>query len=873
MKKLLSLMIIVCLTSASSLTLISCTQKVYGRDISKIGNYSWLKEEPYFDSYKNILKFDIDDLQTAPIKIQNSFEYEKFLDLNKQSTSFKTESEITKQVATAAPLNSKFLPNGNLVSDFKLIDRTEYYDQINKVNEWNFDSDLDAKYNKSKIKLQESQKTMNKWVDSQDPETKEMNMSTIIESTSNSNTIVGNKRVYERSFNNYQYNDILVSWAGSIDEGIIVPPAKNQVEKAHLNGTKILGTIFLDGYHGLNKQALKGFLEKDKKGNYLIVEKLIDLAVKLNFDGWFWNNEPNGSNPNGFVVDNEIMFEIMNQMQETIKKSNDPKVKELIVFGYKNQGQLTIDPQGNVSDYESEKIYQNTSLFLNDFYVFANEVNRYVEKNNLSKDEQFEIYSMFNAGAWVGGKIWFDKDKIGSRDFRELNHIPFDSEQKPYNLNFQSEYTRMIEDYKKGKWTFKTEKQDKENGGAKNSIALFASHVPYDLASQDMDKISKDKSVALDTYGLVSANNYDDQMYTGKNKALSNDDKGVAIYPGGEGNSNSIFKDKSYGVGNLVQEKTILIDSNNYFKTNFSTGQGSKMATFIKGNRKIIENYPWSNTNIADIQPTYKWDIKKVKNNSNEQIKNNEDEKISGYYDFYDPYLKGNSISLGSGFNKNGEILPVKWETNKEYEWNIMGANYTKENESKKVSIVVKVPKYLEDKIDISVSGKANERITQRNKTEITHIKDSGSEDYTWIRLENTYTQPIGKIGLSFSTKDLDLLDEELLFKITCGEIVVDKENNKVNQYDQSNVGVIVESVVQRNGKNNIRFNLTQDTLSDDIYSYYEIYLEDENNKLIRLTENNSPEFYIKQIESKYKKFYIKQTNYKNQEKWFNFEL
>ncbi|AVN60021.1 hypothetical protein CG007_00030 [Mesoplasma entomophilum] len=871
MKKLLSLMLTIGLTSASSLTLISCSQKVYGRDISKIGDYSWSKEEPYFKSYDNVSKLDINSLNAEQIQVQNnSVLPQNFFDLNKYSTSFKIESEIKKQVATAVPLNTKFLPNGNLVSDFRLIDRTEYYDQINKLNDWNFESDLDAKYNKSKIKLQESEKTMEKWVQSQDPKTKEMNMSTVIENTSNSNTIVGNKRVYERSFNNYQYNDILVSWAGSIDEGIIVPPAKNQVEKAHLNGTKILGTIFLDGYHGLNKQALKGFLEKDNNGKYLVVDKLIDLAIQLNFDGWFWNNEPNGSNPNGFIVDNEIMFEIMNQMQEAIKKSNDPKVKKLIVFGYKNQGQLSIDPNGDLSDYESEKIYQNTNLFLNDFYVFANEVNRYAEKNKLSEQERFEIYNMFNTGAWVGGNIWFDKDKIGTRDFRELNYIPFDKEGKPYDLNKQSEYNRMIQDYKEGTWTFKTEQQDEINGGSKNSIALFASHVPYDLASQDMDKIGegKNKSAELDTYGLVSANNYDDQMYTGKNKTLSEDDKGVVIYPGGE-KDNSIFKDKSYGIGNLVQEKTILIDSNNYFKTNFSTGQGSKMATLINGERKIIENYPWSNTNIADIQPTYKWDVREVENNSKKQIKNNQDKKISGYYDFYDPYLKGNSISLGSGFDKEGKILPAKWEPNKEYEWNIMGANYTKEDEPKKVSMVVKVPKYLEDKIDISVSGKGNKTIVPKNQTIKTPIKDSDSGDYTWIKLENTYTEPIGKVGLSFSTEGLESLD----FKITCGEIVIDKENNRVKQNGKFVVGVNIESVVQRNGKNNIRFSLTEDTLSDDIYSYYEIYLKDENNKLIRLTENNSPEFYIKQIDSKYKNFYIKQVDYKNQEKWFNFSL
>nr|AIA87642.1 CAZy families CBM32/GH85 protein [uncultured Geobacillus sp.] len=66
-----------------------------------------------------------------------------------------------------------------------------------------------------------------------------MNMATVISHTSNANTIIGNDRTYSRTFNNYQYNDIMVSWAGSASEGIIVPPAKNETEKAHINGTKI----------------------------------------------------------------------------------------------------------------------------------------------------------------------------------------------------------------------------------------------------------------------------------------------------------------------------------------------------------------------------------------------------------------------------------------------------------------------------------------------------------------------------------------------------------------------------------------------------------------------------------------------------------
>ncbi|WP_104205620.1 hypothetical protein [Entomoplasma ellychniae] len=200
------------ITSSMSTYVFSCVDKKFGTDISSFANYDWIKEEPYFKGYEEVSPIEAPVQNVQKIE-SNTILPNSYFDLNTQSTAFKTKLEIEKQAATGVPLNSKFLPNGNYVSDFKKVKREDFYNETNKLVDWTSLADLDAKYNKSKIKLQDTEKTMLAWTKYQDPQTKELNMSTIMESTSLSNSNIGNKRVYERSFNNYQYNDILVSWA------------------------------------------------------------------------------------------------------------------------------------------------------------------------------------------------------------------------------------------------------------------------------------------------------------------------------------------------------------------------------------------------------------------------------------------------------------------------------------------------------------------------------------------------------------------------------------------------------------------------------------------------------------------------------------
>ncbi|PPE06242.1 endo-beta-N-acetylglucosaminidase [Mesoplasma corruscae] len=879
-KNLTILFLSTIVTSSMSTYVFSCVDKVFGTDISSFANYDWIKEEPYFKGYEEVspIKAPVQNVQ----KIEsNTILPNSYFDLSTQSTAFKTKLEIKKQATTGVPLNSKFLPNGNYVSDFKKVKREDFYNETNKLVDWTSLADLDAKYNKSKIKLQDTEKTMLAWTKYQDPQTKELNMSTIMESTSLSNSNIGNKRVYERSFNNYQYNDILVSWAGAIDEGIIVPPAKNQVEKAHLNGTKILGNIFLDGYHGLTKQNLKGFLDKDDMGKYKVTSVLIEMAVYLGFDGWFWNNEPNGASPNSTVVDTKITTEIMKQLKDEIKLSSNSQVQKLEVYGYKNYGRLSAKEDGRV-DLEAEDIYNNTDYFIQDFWNFSDGLQNYFEENNISENDRFKVFNMYNAGAWVDSKIWLDKNKIGKRDLRDLNYIPLDQNGEPFTNTYLMEeaYLAQPKDGKLETITFKEKDDESTNEkikGSKNSISFFAAHVPYDIASQEMDEIAgnnKTKNVDLDVYGMVAANNYDDMMYTGANKALSDLDKGVAAYPHSWNQDwSKIYKDKSYGIGNLIQEKTVLIDSNNFFKTNFSTGQGKKFVTANIGkNFSTIENYPWSNTNIADVQPTYKWDL--TKKSSEEVVINaNSKNPITGFYDYKNVYLKGNSISLGSGYNQKGEIQESTWDANSEYTWNIMGSNY-KETSEKNISAVLRVPKSFDQKnTSIHIIDNNGKKITL--DTSVEKLSYESDANYNWIELVAKTNSQIAKIGITIKTNS-----EDQKFLISCGEIKVTKnEGSKIkkenNAEDKSSIKI--ESLIKKNNKTSLRFSFNDSSYDEnDKYAYYEIYYKNLDNKLVRLTENITNNFYIKDLNNNTSSIYIKKipnnTSYEDIS-WFQFSI
>lgn len=97
-------------------------------------------------------------------------------------------------------------------------------------------------------------------------------------------------------FSYWQYVDTLVYWGGSSGEGLIVPPSPDVTDAAHKNGVAVFGTIFFpQTEHGGKMAWLEDFFTQDAAGNFLIVEQLAEVAQTYGFDGWFINQETQGT--------------------------------------------------------------------------------------------------------------------------------------------------------------------------------------------------------------------------------------------------------------------------------------------------------------------------------------------------------------------------------------------------------------------------------------------------------------------------------------------------------------------------------------------------------------------------------------------------
>ncbi|ASP28459.1 endo-beta-N-acetylglucosaminidase [Spiroplasma corruscae] len=844
MKKLLTILSAVVLTTPTLSLIVSCgnSSKLLGTDLSDVNDYDWSSEEPYFKGYQNSTS------QSIPTSVEKELNLDKqnsrsYIDYSNFSTGFKTEKDVLKQTTTGVPLNSHFLPNGNYKKDMELVEKKDYFKETNSILDWDINSDKDAKYNVSRIPLQKTTKTAEKWVSSQDPDLLEMNMSTIIPSTSMGNQIVGYNKSFERSINNYQYNDVTVSWGGAIDEGIILPPAANEVQKAHLNGTKILGNIFLDGYHGLKVETLRDFLKKDSNGNYLLVNKLVNMAKDYQFDGWFWNNEPNGSLPEGTILSYKTVIEIMQQWNNVVKNSNDPYIRNLLLYTYKNNGTLLWNDKTNEpTNDESAALYENSDYYLTDFGQFAPHSEEYMEKTKGKKDP-LKVFNMYNAGGWVNNKIYYDEDNLGRYDTKLLAYTPTNDEPivSGTGNDGQDVYTMEYSD-------------DTTKDKHKNNISIFASHVSADIASQLSDKLEGVSEEYKDIYKLVASNYYDDMMYTGHNRSITEEDKGVITYT----SDKSVVKDYSYGVGNIIQENTVLNDFNDVFFTNFSTGNG-KMFNSLDENGKVksIDNYPWSNSNIGDVQPTYKWKIDKVGTSSTEQLTS---DKVSGYYDYYNPYLKGNSISLGNGFNNKGEIQDFNLDTGS-YNWWIMGTNY-QSKKNKTVEMIVKPTGNVnKDKLKIIYDDTSDNSNGKSVNSKVTEL-DNG-----WYKVSATINSDsaISKIGLQFNGGKGTL-------KVGQMKVVDSSFKTKSNNYNIDSVSSELD-IKRESGFKGYRLNFNNIFEDNDLYSYYEIYAED-NDKMYRISESNKNDYYIKNLNWDTSKLYVKIVNNLNNEvKWISINI
>lgn len=95
----------------------------------------------------------------------------------------------------------------------------------------------------------------------------------------------------------WSHLDYFVQWGGSSYEGLIISPAVPWIDAAHRNGVAVLGTVFFPpNVYGGKEEWVREFLQKDSKGAFPMVDKLIEVAEHYGFEGWFINQETHGMN-------------------------------------------------------------------------------------------------------------------------------------------------------------------------------------------------------------------------------------------------------------------------------------------------------------------------------------------------------------------------------------------------------------------------------------------------------------------------------------------------------------------------------------------------------------------------------------------------
>ena len=184
---------------------------------------------------------------------------------------------------------------------------------------WTPSSDQNLNFNKSVIALATRvDKERLSPVNETQSKDKEVVAISIMNSSTSGNPSQGSNKFSANVFSYWQYVDKLVYWGGSSGEGLIVPPSADVTNAAHKNGVPVLGTVFFPmTAHGGKIEWLDEFLAKDENENFPLVDKLIEVATTYGFDGWFINQETEGTEENPLTAEHaKLMREFMIQFKD-----------------------------------------------------------------------------------------------------------------------------------------------------------------------------------------------------------------------------------------------------------------------------------------------------------------------------------------------------------------------------------------------------------------------------------------------------------------------------------------------------------------------------------------------------------------------------
>ena len=263
---------------------------------------------------------------------------------------------------------------------------------------WNPKEDKNLDFNTSVVPLA-NRIDKSKLTPVNETQNKDMNVVaiSIMNGSTSGNPSQGTNKFSSNTFSYWQYIDKLVYWGGSSGEGLIVPPSPDVTDSAHKNGVPVLGTVFFPTTeHGGKIEWLDEFLQKDEQGNFPMVDKLIEVANTYNFDGWFINQETEGTKENPLKANHAVL------MQEFIKKFKEKSEDKLEIMWYDS---MTKD---------GEMDWQNGLTYKNDYFL-------------IDGDKKDVADSMF-LNFWWTYKKYADKEllKASNKMAEKLGINPYD---------------------------------------------------------------------------------------------------------------------------------------------------------------------------------------------------------------------------------------------------------------------------------------------------------------------------------------------------------------------------------------------------------------------------------------------------------------
>lgn len=221
--------------------------------------------------------------------------------------------------------------------------------------EWKAEEDEDLVFNISKVPLAErvpveELETVNS---TQNKDTKVMAISIMNASTSG-NAPHGLNKMEANTFSYWQYVDTLVYWGGSSGEGLIVAPSPDVVDAGHKHGVKVIGTVFMpQAAHGGKIEWLDDLLQEEG-GSFPVADKLIEVAKTYGFDGWFINQETEGSE------------------EEPLTKEHADKMQKFLAYLKEQAPELQLIYYDSMT-VDGEMDWQNALTKKNAAYITSNE--------------------------------------------------------------------------------------------------------------------------------------------------------------------------------------------------------------------------------------------------------------------------------------------------------------------------------------------------------------------------------------------------------------------------------------------------------------------------------------------------------------------